>query len=150
MPTCFDVANYFLSIQDKVPDITNMKLQKLCYYAQGFTLALLDKPLFAEEIQAWKHGPVIPELYKKYQDYGEKILPVEEFKNKTFVFTDEEIEILNEVYNEYGQFTAWKLREFTHQEPTWIKHYHIYDNFHNEIIPLKEMKEFFKTEINYE
>ena len=62
MLTCFDAADYFLSkIDEDAGDvITNLKLQKLVYYAQGFSLALCGRPLFAERIEAWQHGPVCP------------------------------------------------------------------------------------------
>lgn len=55
MLTCFDAADYFLSkIDEDAGDvITNLKLQKLVYYAQGFSLALCGRPLFAERIEAW-------------------------------------------------------------------------------------------------
>ena len=62
--TAFDVANYFLSIPE-YEDLTNLKLQKLVYYAQGIHLAIYGKPLFNEAIKAWEHGPVVPELYRK-------------------------------------------------------------------------------------
>ncbi|OQY42717.1 MAG: hypothetical protein B6240_13665 [Desulfobacteraceae bacterium 4572_87] len=48
--------------------ISNLKLQKLVYYAQGFYLALYDEPLFNEPIEAWTHGPVIRELYRSYNE----------------------------------------------------------------------------------
>jgi len=72
MKTCFDVANYFLKRQD--PDagdlMSNLKLQKLVYYAQGFHLAMENSPLFNEPIEAWEHGPVCVPLYHKYKSCG--------------------------------------------------------------------------------
>ena len=65
MISCQDVANYFLSLCDEDAGdlISNLKLQKLVYYAQGFHLAISGEPLFDEKIMAWEHGPVIPQLY---------------------------------------------------------------------------------------
>jgi uncharacterized phage-associated protein len=62
-----DVAEYFLTlVDDEAGDsLSNLKLQKLVYYAQGFHLALTEKPLFDEAIEAWEHGPVVPGLYHK-------------------------------------------------------------------------------------
>ena len=61
MASVFDVANWFLS----KGSVTHKKLQKLCYYSQAWHCALYDgTPLFAERIEAWVHGPVIPELYR--------------------------------------------------------------------------------------
>ena len=60
MHTVDQIANYFLSLSDpEIGDgISNLKLQKLCYYAQGFYLAQHDTPLFEDTIEAWQHGPV--------------------------------------------------------------------------------------------
>lgn len=80
MLTCFDVADYFLAHCDEESGdiISNLKIQKLTYYAQGFSLVLLGKPLFNEKIEAWMHGPVVPELYRKYRDCGNGALPAPE------------------------------------------------------------------------
>ena len=61
-------ADYEMGYTDEL--ITNLKLQKLLYYAQGCVMALTDEPLFDEDIQAWEHGPVVPEIYHKYKSYG--------------------------------------------------------------------------------
>ena len=77
MPTVFDVANYFIVATKREREsglsddlITNLKLQKLVYYAQGFSLAMNGEPLFDALIEAWEHGPVCPILYKKYKTYA--------------------------------------------------------------------------------
>jgi len=48
--------------------LSPMKLQKLCYYAQGYALAEGNE-LFSDDFQAWQHGPVVYDLYTKHQDY---------------------------------------------------------------------------------
>ena len=118
--TCFDVADYFLSLadEDEGDYITNLKLQKLLYYAQGLHLACYDTPLFDECIEAWAHGPVIPEVYFKYRNASYDVIPKPQ--NIDFSIFDEETrEFLNEVYQIFGQYSAWKLREMTHEEPPW-------------------------------
>lgn len=148
MATVFDAATYILSKQDlnAGDTISNLKLQKLVYYAQGFALAILDAPLFSEPIQAWDHGPVVEALYRHYKQYeAGAILPpppdqVESAKNH---FTPEQLEVLDEVCEVYGQYSAWKLRNFTHEEPPWIETYR--KNKQNGEISLHEMKFFFKT-----
>lgn len=120
MLTARDVARYFLAIQDEDAGelITNLKLQKLCYYAQGFHLALYDTPLFEESIEAWKHGPVIEVLWRDYNKYGYQ--PIPRPSDVDFDIFDEDTKsFLNEVYSVYGQFSAWKLRSMTHEEPPW-------------------------------
>ena len=63
--TVFEAAEWFLHKKS----FTHKQLQKLCYYAQAWHLALLNRPLFDEEFQAWIHGPVCPTLYAHYVDY---------------------------------------------------------------------------------
>lgn len=66
------VAKYFLSkVEEDIGDgISNLKLQKLVYYAQAYHLAMYGEPLFGERVEAWEHGPVVPELYREYKIYG--------------------------------------------------------------------------------
>jgi uncharacterized phage-associated protein len=121
MLSCYDVAQYFLGkIDEDAGDlISHLKLQKLMYYAQGCALALLDRPLFPEPIEAWVHGPVVPALYHEYKGYGSGPLP----SPTTLDFSKYDHaarELLDEVYAVYGQFSAWKLRNMTHQEAPWL------------------------------
>lgn len=120
MLTCFDVANYFWAQQSEEAGdlISNLKLQKLVYYAQGCWLGLFDAPLFQEPLKAWVHGPVVPELYHAYKQYGSGPLPLPVGMNFS-IFSTETREVLDDVYSVYGQFSAWKLREMTHAETPW-------------------------------
>lgn len=98
--------------------ISNLKLQKLLYYAQGCVLALTGKPLFEDEIQAWTHGPVVPNIYRKYKENGSCGINYDGcFDYKKIDKATESI--LEEVYEEFGQFSAWKLRNMTHEEKPW-------------------------------
>ncbi|MFM6174756.1 MAG: Panacea domain-containing protein [Sphaerospermopsis kisseleviana] len=69
--TCFEVAKYFIRLAHETGSfISNLKLQKLVYYAQAWHLALFEQPLFNEDFEAWIHGPVVPELYHYYKKFG--------------------------------------------------------------------------------
>jgi|JI10StandDraft_1071094.scaffolds.fasta_scaffold225805_1 uncharacterized phage-associated protein len=115
-----DVAKYFLSLSDENAGdlISNLKLQKLLYYAQGFYLALNRQPLFAEPIEAWTHGPVVPVVYRAYRDFGSNALPTPTGLDLS-VYDGKIKSHLDEVYKVYGQFSAWKLANMTHDEPPW-------------------------------
>ena len=120
MLSAADVASYFLATQPEGAgeSISNLKLQKLCYYAQGFHLAIFEKPLFGEGVNAWAHGPVVPELYRRYKQFGDG--PIDVPGHVDFSRYDEETkDLLDEVSEVYGQFSAWKLRTMTHDEPPW-------------------------------
>ena len=115
-----DIARYLLwrGAQEEDNDVSNMKLQKLLYYAQGFSLALNDRPLFAEDVVAWLHGPVVVEVYESYNCFGSAVIPAPHgFDPNTIDAADREL--LDEVFDIYGQFSAWRLREMTHEESPW-------------------------------
>jgi uncharacterized phage-associated protein len=144
MANANDITNYFLSKTiEEDSKITNLKLQKLLYYAQGLHLALFDKELFSEEIEAWQHGPVCVSIYHDFKKYGSNIIPFENCKkNFSQILSSEQTEFLDEIYDVFGQFSAWKLRDMTHEEPTWIN-----NKDSASLISQSEMKEYFKTRV---
>jgi len=144
MANANDIANYFLSKTiEEDSKITNLKLQKLLYYAQGLHLALFDKELFSEEIEAWQHGPVCVSVYHDFKQYGSNIIPCEDCEKEfSLILTSEQTEFLDEIYDVFGQFSAWKLRDMTHEEPTWIN-----NKDSASLISQSEMKEYFKTRV---
>ncbi|MFC1736958.1 Panacea domain-containing protein [Candidatus Hydrogenedentota bacterium] len=140
--TALDVAKYFLSkMSDECGDvISNLKLQKLVYYAQGFHLALMGRPLFKEQIKAWQHGPVIPSLYDKYKEYEARGIPRPDSIDLS-KYDKPTVELLDEVYEVFGQFSAWKLRNMTHEEPPWK------DTPMGGVITCPAMKKYFETQL---
>lgn len=112
------VANFFIKFSHEHGDfITNLKLQKLVYYAQAWHLALHGEPLFDADFQAWVHGPVCPALYGAYKSYGWNPISA----NPTVcIISDEVIDHLTEVYEVYGQYSGFQLEQMTHSEAPWI------------------------------
>jgi uncharacterized phage-associated protein len=137
--TAQDVAQYFVSLVDEEAgdSISNLKVQKLLYYAQGFHLAVYGVPLFPEAIKAWAHGPVVPQVYHFYKERGSGAIPVERVNLEAY--SAQVREHLDEVWAVYGQFTASKLETMTHNEPPWM------NTPQNEAIPHAMMADFFKT-----
>ncbi|PTY38078.1 hypothetical protein BGP77_16635 [Saccharospirillum sp. MSK14-1] len=141
-----DVANYLLFLDqqeadEEVGNISNLKLQKLAYYAQGFFAALNDgKPLFESRIEAWTHGPVVVELYHQYKGFGANPIPFDE--KSGFDLADEEADLIQEVFQVFSQFSPWKLRNMTHEESPWLNH-----SSEAGEIPVDEMAEYFKTRL---
>ena len=116
MANVFDVANYVLS---KLGQVTSMKLQKLVYYSQAWSLAWDDVPLFDEDFQAWANGPVCPELFKVHKGYFR--LSDGFFKNHT----NEELlplqlETIDVVLEDYADMSPQELSDLTHRERPWI------------------------------
>lgn len=139
-----DVAKCFLYLDDtnEGDGISNLKLQKLVYYAQGFYSAIFDKPLFDNDISAWTHGPVVQDLYHLYKRYGSNRIPVPTDFNLTSI-GKEEFELIEEVFEVFGQYSAWKLRNMTHEESPWLNH-----ETNTETIPLPEITDYFKNRLN--
>jgi uncharacterized phage-associated protein len=124
MITAKDVAEFFImkGIQDEEEaGISNLKLQKLLYYAKGFYQAIFDEPLFPEKLWAWAHGPVVPEIYHQYKTCGSGPITTLEH-DPSHKFDKEQLELLNEVWSVFGQFSAWKLRDMSHNEKPWLDH----------------------------
>lgn len=142
MCTCFKAAEYFLSLPDDDAGnaISNMKLQKLLYYAQGFAMATLGKPLFNEDFEAWEYGPVLRVVYDRFKQYGSAALPKPE-KFSFDEYTEDERCLLDEIYRVFGQYSAWALSEMTHQTPPWR------EAFPNGIISKESMNAYFLTRI---
>lgn len=121
------IADFFRACTDpEVGDVlSNLKLQKLCYYAAGIIAALRTDdptPLFDGQIEAWAHGPVVPSQYRRFAQFGSgEIKEIEDFDFDTIEDVDKSV--LNDVYKFYGQYSAWKLRNMTHEEPPWINAY---------------------------
>lgn len=115
MAKIYDVAYYILQ---KLPDIAPMKLQKLCYYAQSWTLAWDEKPLFDEDFQAWASGPVCTEFYELHRgDYVINANKIKPFTNG--ILNKNEKENIDIIINDYGDKTLHYLQELTRMERPW-------------------------------
>lgn len=136
-----ELANEFLAIES----MTQKKVQKLCYYAQGWYGAITHKRLFNEQLQAWVHGPVSPKLYDRFKMYGYNKIPQKESKT-----TNEELKgIVNQIYRIYGKLDGDQLEELTHQEMPWIKAREGLEAHESSTNPIKfdDMVSFFQTKL---
>ena len=115
------VAKWFIAwAEAEEEELSNLKLQKLLYYAQGHHLARYRQPLFQDQIQAWSHGPVVPEVYRTFKGFGAS--PLELAEPDSFSWDDVDSDtarFLGEVWNTYGGYSAGHLRNMTHVEPPW-------------------------------
>jgi len=98
--------------------LTNLKLQKLLYYAQGWFLTLKGKVLFSDSIEAWIHGPVIPIIYHQFKEYSYNAISKEVLKPD---LSDEITDHLHEIIKVFGGCSAYELELMTHREEPWIK-----------------------------
>lgn len=118
--SALDIANYFLFKAQKENQelLSNLKLQKLVYYAQGLHLAVYGKALFKDKIQAWNYGPVVPRLYHRYKEYEAGGIPADPNFNPALI-DKETMDFLDEIYDVFGQFSAIRLMEIAHGDKCW-------------------------------
>lgn len=137
-----DIADWLVrySADDLGAPVDPMSLEKLVYYAQAFHLALSDEPLFSDEIQAWKWGPVVPSVYKRYAGYGSD--PIITLVDGEAVHVGERVEhFLADLVGFFGRNTAINLSRATHLESPWIEASKRQDT----TISQYEMKEFYSS-----
>lgn len=119
------IASWFLSQEP----MSNKKLQKLCYYAYCWYIVFFNdleainwacpaeiRTLSTEKFQAWIHGPVLPNLYHKYKEYGWQNIP----QTVKPIFPDAIESLLQQVWNAYGRYSADDLELLSHSEAPWI------------------------------
>ena len=117
MVSVFDVAKYIL---EKRGRMSTWKLQKLCYYSQAWHYTWTERPLFKEDFQAWRNGPVCPELFAAHK--GKFMIDANELsQGDSSKLNADEIESVNTVLQEYGNLEPYYLSELTHIESPWIK-----------------------------
>ncbi|NIX76780.1 Panacea domain-containing protein [Microvirga terricola] len=113
------IADEILKIaKAKGASLTPLQLMKLVYIAHGWSLALLRRDLFGDRIEAWKFGPVIPDLYQATKHFGRNVIPPELIANTpSGVDTDTKV-FLEDVFQKYGHLSGYALSSLTHKSGT--------------------------------
>ncbi len=111
-----DVAKYIL--QHTGP-LSAMKLQKLVYYCQAWSLVWDERPLFAQRIEAWASGPVVPALYDVHR--GRFVVGADDITGDPSVLDDDAKETIDSVVSYYGEQTAQWLSDLSHSEAPWVE-----------------------------
>lgn len=111
----FNVATYILS---KKGAMTAMKLQKLVYYCQAWSLVWDEYPLFEEKIEAWSNGPVVRELFENHK--GQFIVQELNSGNSDRL-SPVHMETIDAVLEAYGDKPSQWLSDLTHSEDPWLE-----------------------------
>ena len=99
-------------------DVSNLKLQKLLYYAQAWNLAFTGERLFADECEAWVHGPVVARVFGAYKANRWSCISEtigEPSRDEAIV------EHIDSVLEAYGGLGATELERLTHREKPWLE-----------------------------
>src|SRR6056297_1400610 len=100
-------------------EVTPLALQKLLYYSQGFYKTFYDEFFFAEDCEAWLHGPVYKDIYFKYRDYGYNPIEDKSIELENISLTETEEELLDSIIDNFGCYSAKTLERMTHSERPW-------------------------------
>lgn len=143
MVTAMEVADWMLAKAHAkgVSDMTNMKLNKLVYFAQAHTLAATGNSLIKEDAEAWTHGPVFVSVYRAYQASGSS--PIKHLPSRVPHFDAVSEELLDRVWADYGHDSASRLRKISHDA---LYRRHFDGTTHcTEIIPQNEIRDSFHS-----
>lgn len=99
--------------------ISNLKLQKMLYFVQAYFLATLGRPAFEEDLEAWKHGPVVEEIYHKYKEHGSNRIPLPTHPVEEDIIQEEEKKAIEDIWTTFGGYTATALLQLTHDHDPW-------------------------------
>lgn len=146
--TAIDIANWFIvkanseKLDDTISEgVTNLKLQKLLYFAQAAHLSIYSKkPLFHDEIVAWKLGPVIEDVYRQFKKSNSN--PIPKPSNEDYLKIDSgQTAFLENVWSIFGKFSAAKLVKMSHEHQPWKQAY----EKEGSIITKESMYNYYKT-----
>jgi uncharacterized phage-associated protein len=149
MLTAIDVAYFFVDLANTTSlgsnAMTNLRVNKLLYFAQAHSLVRFGKPLFDENIQAWKYGPVVPSVYQEFKHCGNGRIQDIPLDYTPEMFSTDEIDLLLDVVRHYGQFSSSALVGITHKNGSpWKTVYH--EDSVGSVIPADKMKVYFSKE----
>ena len=97
--------------------LTPMQILKLVYISHGWMLGLLDQPLILETVEAWRYGPVVRSLYRRYRRYRGGPIP-EGGNAHDEALDDQQANLVDQVFRGYGSYTGIELSRLTHQPDT--------------------------------
>ncbi|RWZ59903.1 DUF4065 domain-containing protein [Halobacillus fulvus] len=126
MANALNVARFLLYLaqrDDQISDLSNLKLQKLLYYAQLTNFQRKNSALFEDSLEAWQFGPVVRSVYEHFKSHGSR--PIKHEFNPDDVqhliknISREEAEVILETWNNYKNKSAWELVEASHNEKPW-------------------------------
>jgi uncharacterized phage-associated protein len=142
-----DVADWFISRANREKEesygegISNLKLQKVLYFAQAAHLALEGDELFTDEIYAWNYGPVIKDVYHAYKDNESTAIDVPKH-NDYKAFDEKTVTFLDSIWGLFGKYSAAKLVDMTHAHDPWKN---VFDGSKDNIITKPSIKKYYQN-----
>ena len=144
--TANDVAVHVLESYGS--SMGTMKLQKLVYYSQAYSLGWFKEPIFEDDIQAWVHGPVVRSLWETHANMPE--VDVAMIRSKapradSSHLTARDKLVVKSVLAGVGGLSGLDLRERTHREAPWAEAFDANARYHNTVITHDAMRDYYET-----
>lgn len=140
-----DVALYILETEGQMG---TMKLQKLVFYSQAYSLAWFKEPIFHEDVEAWIHGPVVPSLWRLHRklfSFDAGLLKQKAPEADSGKLTPTHRRVIRSVLKSVGGLSGLDLRERTHREDPWRKAFKAEEAKHNTVIPRSAMLDYYQA-----
>lgn len=116
------IARYIIEkCNEKNKTISNLKLQKILYFVQANFLVSKNQPCFAEQIEAWDFGPVVPEVYREYKIYGGASIPAFFRSGVISNIAADDKKLIDEMVDSCANYSASALVEITHHQTPWVE-----------------------------
>lgn len=141
------VARYLLYLagRDEVEDMDQFKVQKTLYFCQCWSLALRDQPLFSDDIQAWRYGPVVPAVYQQLSHRGDEY--IEPCAPPTLEeLSQDDRDFIDSVWHDVRPYSGRAMKEWTHQLGPWTETWGNRPEWDRseEVIPKDRMRDFYR------
>lgn len=120
LPVCDCIVCY---CNEKEYFLSNLKLQKLLYFVQAYFLLTKGEPCFAEKLEAWEFGPVVPEAYREYKRYGGGNIPALYCGRDAESINKEDRKVIESVVDHFADYSATDLKELTQRQKPWLDAY---------------------------
>lgn len=158
MYNVLDICRYVINYSNKHDyGVSNLKLQKLLYFIQVYFLinSKNQEPCFYEDIRAWNFGPVVPEAYHEYKQFGSSDIPSinsyidfnerEPWDSPILIFNEncirnEDKKLINTVINDLSDYSATDLVSITHNQAPWKN---AYNRKKNSVITIEAIRKYF-------
>ena len=138
MCKALDVAAYILNEKGR---LTGYQLQKLLYYCQAWCLVTQDRPLFPEEIRAWKHGPVVYEVARAHR--GQRSVVAHDIPADPTALSAEDQVLVDAVLEAYAGLSGDELEALSHSEDPWRTSFNGQTGLASNVIPLDSIKAYY-------
>ncbi|MFF1527960.1 Panacea domain-containing protein [Cellulomonas sp. NPDC058312] len=141
MTTAMQIANWMFAraAASGVRNMSNMKLNKMLYFAQAHHLAATGTALFDDDVEAWDHGPVVYDVYSRFSRFKSDPIQMDDVPAAPELGEVAE-DVLSQVWAIYADKTASQLRAMSHDDPPYVDHY---TGTHRTVMPVKEIRDYY-------